>query len=131
MKTLTSLLAAAALTALFIAGFTSPVYAVDVLPVCEDARSSASKACQNKAELTGENPLVGPSGLITRGTQIMALITGVASIIMIAIGAFRFVLSNGDANAAVSARKTVVYAIIGLVVAGSAQAIAAFVLARL
>lgn len=62
--------------------------------------------------------------------QILSLIVGVAAVIMIIIGGLRFVTSSGDAQKAASARNTIIYAGVGLVVAALAQVIVAFVLTK-
>lgn len=55
---------------------------------------------------------------------------GVVSVIMIIIGGFRYVTSSGDKAALVSAKNTIFYAVIGLVVAVLAFAIVQFVLSK-
>ncbi|MCA9337639.1 hypothetical protein KC951_02945 [Candidatus Saccharibacteria bacterium] len=48
---------------------------------------------------------------------------GVAAVAFIFVGAFRYVTSGGDSEAAKNARNTILYAVIGLAVAVSAEAI--------
>lgn len=96
-------------------------------PVCT-GRGSVSAACQGR---TTENPLVGPNGIITRVIQIIVIVTAVAAIIVIIVGGLKYILSSGDPNGVNSAKNTVLYAIIGLLVAVVAQAIVSFVLSRL
>lgn len=62
--------------------------------------------------------------------NILSWIVGVAAVIMIIIGGFRYVTSNGDSNAISGAKNTILYAIIGIVVAAFAQIIVRFVLSR-
>lgn len=47
---------------------------------------------------------------------------------MIVIAGFRFVTSNGDANTVTQAKNTIIYAVIGIVVAVMAYAIVNFIL---
>ena len=49
--------------------------------------------------------------------QVVLGALGAISVLMIVIGGLRFVLSQGDASAVSSAKNTVLYAVIGLVVA--------------
>lgn len=63
--------------------------------------------------------------------NILSVIIGVAAVIMIMIGGFKYVTSGGDANGTKSARDTVLYAVIGLVIVGVAQAIVHLVVNRL
>jgi hypothetical protein len=60
--------------------------------------------------------------------NVLSIIIGVVSVIMIMVAGFRFVTSNGDSNSVASARSTVIYAIVGLVVTALAQIIVWFVL---
>jgi hypothetical protein len=78
-----------------------------------------------------DNPIFGPTGILTRATVIMSWIVGVASVIMIIINGFKFVLSNGNADSVSSARNGILFAIIGLIIALSAQAIVLLILRRL
>lgn len=96
----------------------------------QDACSQGSDAsiCQN---ISSDNPIFGPKGLITRATQIITIIVGVASVIMIIIGGFRYIISTGDPNATKGAKDTILYAVIGLAIALVAQALVLFVLRRL
>lgn len=77
---------------------------------------------------TGTNPLFGPSGLLTQLAQWMVYAISIISVVMIIYGAFRYVISGGDSSATKSARDTILYAVVGLIVAISSQAIVTFVL---
>lgn len=63
--------------------------------------------------------------------KILFFVVGVAAVIMIIIGGFRYITSNGDSAQISSAKNTIIYALIGLAVAVLAQAIVAFVFNRL
>ena len=49
---------------------------------------------------------------------------------MIVIGGIKYTVSNGDTTAVTSAKNTILYAVIGLVVAIMAYAIVSFVITR-
>jgi hypothetical protein len=57
-------------------------------------------------------------------------ITAAISFLFIVIGGFRYVISQGDPQAIAKAKGTIVYALVGLIIAASAQAIVVFVLRR-
>ncbi len=57
----------------------------------------------------------------------MLFILGIIAVIMIVIGGIRYVVSNGDSSAVAGAKNTILYAVIGLVVAILAYAIVNFV----
>ncbi len=91
-------------------------------------RANRSPVCQNT---TNENPVFGPKGLVTRATQIVTVIVGIAAVIMIIIGGFKYVTSSGDSSSVESAKNTILFAVIGLVIALVAQAIVLFILRKL
>jgi hypothetical protein len=49
------------------------------------------------------------------------------ALLMVVIGGFRYVVSNGDPSGSASAKNTILYAIIGLIVVMAAYSIVAFV----
>jgi multisubunit Na+/H+ antiporter MnhB subunit len=61
---------------------------------------------------------------------ILSFVIGVVSVIMIIVGGIKYVLSNGDASQVTSAKNTILYAVIGLVVALLAYAIVNFVVTQ-
>ena len=63
--------------------------------------------------------------------NVLLFIVGAASVIMIVIGGLRYVTSGGDSGAVNSAKNTVMYSVVGLVVAFMAYAIVNFVLKQL
>jgi amino acid transporter len=58
----------------------------------------------------------------------LSLFAGAIAVIMIIIGGFRYITSGGKEEGVKSAKNTILYAIIGLVVVGLAQIIVHFVL---
>ena len=72
----------------------------------------------------------GDDGLVTKIINILLWAIGVVSVIMLIIGGFRYATSNGDSNQVTAAKNTIMYAVIGLVIAMFAYAIVNFVLAK-
>lgn len=96
------------------------------------ALESDSEFCKQVAsEKSQGNRVLGPNGIVTRAISIFVIITGAVSVIMIIIGGFRYVLSAGDSNAISGAKNTILYAVVGLVVAIFSQMIVTFVLSKL
>lgn len=62
--------------------------------------------------------------------NVFAAIVASVSVIMIIIGGFKYVTSGGDSNQATSARNTILYAIVGLIIVAFAQIIVRFVLQK-
>lgn len=67
------------------------------------------------------------SDIVKSVISILSMAVGAVSVIMIIIGGFKYVISNGDANATKSAKDTIMYALIGLLLVGFAQTIVRFV----
>ncbi len=63
--------------------------------------------------------------------NVFSLIIGVVAVIMIMVGGFRYIISNGDSNSLKGAKDTIIYALVGVVIALFAQVIARFVLAKM
>lgn len=70
------------------------------------------------------------NSLITTVINIFSLVVGVVAVVMIIIGGLKYITSSGDSNNVTSAKNTILYAIIGLVVVALAQFIVKFVLER-
>lgn len=66
--------------------------------------------------------------LITTIVNVLLFLIGVFSVIMIIYGGFRFVTSGGSAESVKTAKNTILYAIVGLVIAILSFAIVNFVL---
>ena len=68
------------------------------------------------------------NSLITNIVNIFSVVVGIIAVIMIIYGGFRYITSGGDSNPVGSAKNTIIYAIIGLVIVALAQIIVRFVL---
>lgn len=60
--------------------------------------------------------------------NVVLFVLGAVAVIMIIVGGFRYVLSGGDSSAVTSAKNTILYAVVGLIVAILAYAIVNFVI---
>lgn len=72
--------------------------------------------------------LVGVDGVFTRITNIALYIIGAISVVMLVWGGLRYILSGGDSKKITDAKNTILYALLGLIVAFLAYAIVNFVL---
>lgn len=66
--------------------------------------------------------------------QILQLVIGIiaaVAVLFVVIGGFRFVISEGDPQSTAKARSTIVYAVVGLIIAVSAEALVTFVLGKI
>ena len=60
--------------------------------------------------------------------NILLYVAGIIAVVIVVIAGFRFVTSNGDAAQVSKAKNTIIYALVGLVVAIMAYAIVNFIL---
>lgn len=79
---------------------------------------------------TGNTPqtLFGDDSIFTTVVNVLLFVIGAISVIMLIIGGIRYVVSAGNSTAVTGAKNTIMYALIGLVVAFLAFAIVNWVL---
>lgn len=75
--------------------------------------------------------LFGAGGIVTTITNILLFIVGALSVVMIIVGGLRYVLSAGNSTAVTAAKNTILYAVVGLIVAFLAFAAINFVISAL
>ncbi len=103
------------------AGTTTPAPSTEV----DLSLSGGANAAQG-TEQTGN--LFGDGGIFETVTNILLFLIGAISVIMLIIGGIRYVVSGGDQAAVTSAKNTILYAIVGIVVAFLAFAAVSFVI---
>lgn len=107
----------------------------NLVPACQDDKIKNSAGCtgitEGQGQTSADNALYGPNGVLTRAAGLIAWIGGVAAVIMIILGGFTFMTGSGDPNTLAAAKKTVLYAVIGIVVITLPAAIIRFVLTKL
>lgn len=103
--------------------------AINVFSDCTGAAATTAvcKAVPNPGK-PGTNPAIH---IIKVAITIVSIIIGVAAVIMIILAGLAMVTSNGDPQAIAKARTSIIYALIGLIVAALAETIVAFVLNKL
>jgi hypothetical protein len=70
------------------------------------------------------------TNIITTVVNIISIIVGVVAVIMIIWGGLKYITSGGESGKITSAKNTIIYALIGLVVVALAQFIVRFVLSK-
>ena len=111
------------------------VSALSLLPAGAVFADAASDACDGiklvdptaKCDSATGGGQSGFKRLVRRIINIFSIVVGSVSVIMIMVGGFRYVVSGGDSSATKSAKDTIMYAVIGLVVVLFAQVIVVFV----
>lgn len=106
----------------------SLVTEVGVSAACDTGNLSISSGAdcargnQQPTDLFG-----GDNSIFRRVTNILLFLVGAISVIMLIIGGIRYVISGGDQAQVTSAKNTILYAIVGIVVAFLAYAAVNFV----
>lgn len=105
-----------------------PAYAAD----CSDANSGiiGSASCAQGSGQPSELA-TGDNSVFKTVTNVLLFIIGAVSVIMLVIGGIRYTISGGDSNQVTSAKNTILYAIVGIIVAILAYAAVDFVIANL
>ncbi|HUC87495.1 MAG TPA: pilin [Candidatus Saccharimonadales bacterium] len=86
--------------------------------------ASGSNCAQSKSNT---NSLFGTTGIFHTIADTLIYIVGAVAVIMLIIGGLRYVISQGSKEGVASAKDTILYAVIGIVVAILAYAIVSFV----
>lgn len=128
-KYITRLLASLVLVA---SVFATPLLAPEMVA----AGGTKAKACEGVVAIgggdeAGECTGGGLEKFLKDIVNILLFVIGTISVIMIIVGGIRYVVSGGDSNAVTGAKNTILYSVIGLVVAIMAYAIINFVIASL
>ena len=93
--------------------------------------NSKDAACQGVSAGTGGcSSAAGTSfdSTLHNIINVFSLLIGVIAVIMLMVGGFKYIMSGGDTNNINSAKSTIIYALIGLVVVALAQVLVQFVL---
>lgn len=97
-------------------------------PNCSGTAAN-SAICQDRNKTT--NPVTGSNGAIVKGAHLVGLVAGIAAIIMLIIAAIKYVTSGGDPSGTSSAKNTMIYALVGIIVIVLAESIITFVVSRI
>ena len=71
---------------------------------------------------------VAAIGSIADGASVLLFIVGAVAVIMLIIGGLKYIVSGGDASKVQSAKNTILYALVGIIVAILAYAAVNFVI---
>lgn len=79
---------------------------------------------------TNTNGGTNVNTLIRTTINLFSAVVGIVAVIMILVSGFKYITAAGDAAKVTSAKSTLVYALVGLVIVALAQAIVKFVLSK-
>lgn len=107
---------------------TAPLsYAAKTDQTCDETKISVTEGVDCAKSKDQSANLFGKSGIFQTVTNVLLFLIGAVSVIMLIIGGIRYVLSGGDSTAVTAAKNTILYAVIGIIVALLAYAIVNFV----
>lgn len=92
---------------------------------CQGINNAGDTSCDNL-----EGAKSGINETVKSVINILLYAVGIVAVIMLIIGAVKYVVSGGDQQAVASAKNTIIYSIVGIVIAIMAFAIVNFVLGR-
>lgn len=95
-----------------------------------DAAAQPAAGTPSCTDSTNTDANQGLKDLAGKITNWFSIIVGAISIIMIIYGGFRYITSGGDSGKVGSAKNTLIYAIIGLIIVALAQLIVRFVITQ-
>lgn len=106
----------------------SPAYAFD--KSISDGAGAAQGTSQegNAGCLFGTEANCNGDGIFKTITNVLLFLIGAVSVIMLIVGGIRYTVSGGDSSAVTGAKNTILYAIVGIVVAILAFAVVNFVI---
>lgn len=133
MRKIVTALAIIASLAFSIAPVAHVAAAGNILQGVDCHKAPTSAVCQDTNNGTGakNNPLTGSNGVIMKVANIISVIAGVAAVIIIIVGGFKFVVAGGDSNEVANARRTIIYALVGLIVIAAARFLVSLVVSKL
>lgn len=102
-------------------------YAAKTDQVCDQTKVSVTEGVDCAKGKDQSATLFGKGGIFQTVTNVLLFLIGAVSVIMLIVGGLRYVLSGGDSTAVTAAKNTILYAVIGIIVALLAYAIVNFV----
>ena len=109
--------------------FSPLVSAFSAIPICGSQSVSTTSVCSSVHSQASKSKSSNPILKILKTViNIMSYFIGIVAVIVLIIGGFQMVFSGSDPQAVSKARSTIIYAVVGVVVAVLAQVIVLFVL---
>jgi ABC-type sugar transport system permease subunit len=97
-----------------------------MVPAVTYAQASELQNGANNASGQTTGPSIKTT--VQNAINVLSSLVGVVAVVMLIVGGFRYITSGGDSNRVASAKNTIIYALIGVVIAALAQIIVNFVL---
>lgn len=129
------LFAALSVSLLLSLGMTAPAFAQDAQQQINNGLCAGSNLefteTSGQCNVATSDATTKINNIIHTIVNLLSALVGVVAVIMIIVGGFRYITSGGNDTSVTSAKNTILYAIIGLVVVALAQLIVRFTLSKL
>lgn len=118
----------------------SILFFIPLLPtISTEAFSPLSAACSSSAAAskasvcsqTNQSPIYGPNSILDKVINLISVIVGIVAVFAVIVAGLMLITSGGESAKVSTAKNTIIYVAIGLVVVGFAQLIEAFVINNL
>lgn len=110
-------------------GLAAPVALAQTSPEIQQGLCEGVNLDVNNPNCTGPNEATDKlNSLIHTVINLLSIIVGVVAVIMIIVGGLRYITSGGSDTGVTSAKNTILYAVIGLIIVALAQLLVRFVL---
>lgn len=93
----------------------------------DEGAAKSSSTCSAQTS----NPVSGENGVLNKGANLLATLTGAVAVIVIIIAGIMYATANGDPGKIRAARDTIIYAVVALVVVLVAKTIITLVTNKL
>jgi hypothetical protein len=135
VKAFSALLVSFAASAVLMLGFAAPALAESAQDQINNGLCAGSNlqftAKPGQCNIAGKDATTKINDIVHTIVNLLSAIVGIVAVIMIIVGGFRYITSGGNDTSVTSAKNTILYAIIGLVVVALAQIIVRFTLSKL
>ncbi|HZM63709.1 MAG TPA: pilin [Candidatus Saccharimonadales bacterium] len=117
-----SLMATALFAGVVLAFPATSVFADSKTEVCKGVTTVAGGSCAD-----GTSDI---NRIISVFLNIFSVVIGIVAVVMIMVGGFKYITAGGDSSKVTSAKHTIIYALIGIIVVAMAQFLVQFVLQK-
>jgi hypothetical protein len=135
MKQFNIWLAGFLMSMMLVLGLAAPAFAQDAQQQINNGLCAGSnfQFTENpgQCDVAGTDATTRINDIIHTIVNLLSAIVGIVAVIMIIVGGFRYITSGGNDTSVTSAKNTILYAIIGLVIVALAQLIVRFTLSKL
>lgn len=92
---------------------------------CTGSDASTSAVCTTKPK-----DISGSNGILVTVANFVALIAGIAAVIILLIASIKYITAGGDAKEIESAKNTIIYALVGILIILSAKILITYVVGK-